>query len=76
MAIQSADFLIIGAGIAGASAASALAEHGKAVVLEAEERPAFHSTGRSAAFYASGYGNAAGRPPRKLWHSSPGSSGH
>ncbi len=57
MAIQSADFLIIGAGIAGASAASALAEHGKAVVLEAEERPAFHSTGRSAAFYASGYGN-------------------
>ena len=25
---------------------------------------------------ASGYGNAAGRPPRKLWHSSPGSSGH
>ncbi len=25
---------------------------------------------------ASGQGGAAGRPPRKLWHSSPGSSGH
>jgi D-arginine dehydrogenase len=56
---MSADFLVIGAGIAGVSAASALAEHGKVIVLEAEERPAFHSTGRSAAFYASGYGNEA-----------------
>ena len=25
---------------------------------------------------AAGHGSGAGRPPRKLWHSSPGSSGH
>lgn len=57
MASEGADFLVIGAGIASASAASALAAHGKVIILEAEERPAFHSTGRSAAFYAAGYGN-------------------
>jgi D-arginine dehydrogenase len=57
--MTSADFIVIGAGIAGASVASALAEHGRTIVLEMEERPAFHSTGRSAAFYAAGYGNEA-----------------
>jgi D-arginine dehydrogenase len=56
---SAADFIVIGAGIAGVSAAAALAEHGRTVVLEMEERPAFHSTGRSAAFYAAGYGNEA-----------------
>jgi D-arginine dehydrogenase len=54
-----ADFIVIGGGIAGVSAAAALAEHGRTIVLEAEERPAFHSTGRSAAFYAAAYGNEA-----------------
>jgi len=54
-----AEFLVIGGGIAGASVASALAAHGRTIVLEAEERPALHSTGRSAAFYAAGYGNEA-----------------
>jgi D-arginine dehydrogenase len=56
---DTAEFLVIGGGIAGVSVASALAAHGRTIVLEMEERPAFHSTGRSAAFYAAGYGNEA-----------------
>lgn len=51
-----ADFLIIGAGIAGASAAYWLARHGRVVVLEREAHPGYHSTGRSAALFAESYG--------------------
>ena len=43
------DFIVLGGGIAGASAAYFLAEHGSVVVLEREESPGYHSTGRSAA---------------------------
>ena len=39
------DFLVIGAGIAGASAAWALAEHGSVVVLERESSAGYHTTG-------------------------------
>ena len=46
--MSSADILIIGGGIAGLSAASALAAHAKVVVLEAEEAVGYHSSGRSA----------------------------
>jgi len=53
-----ADFLIIGGGIAGLSAAAHLARHGKAVVLEAESAPGYHSSGRSVSF--SHYGNGNG----------------
>ena len=53
-----ADFIIIGAGIAGASVACWLAPHGRVVLLERESQPGYHSTGRSAAVYAPGYGNA------------------
>jgi D-arginine dehydrogenase len=42
------DILIIGGGIAGLSAAAALAPHAKVAVLEAEEQIGFHSSGRSA----------------------------
>ena len=52
------DFVIIGAGIAGASAAYWLAPHGKVVILERESHPGVHSTGRSAALYMASYGNA------------------
>ncbi|QNN57548.1 FAD-binding oxidoreductase [Diaphorobacter ruginosibacter] len=51
-----ADFLIIGAGIAGASLAHWLAPHGKVVMLERESMPGYHSTGRSAALYMESYG--------------------
>lgn len=51
------DFAIVGAGIAGASLAAELAEGGAGVcVLEAEDQPGYHSTGRSAAFWEECYG--------------------
>ena len=51
------DFAIVGAGIAGASLAAELAEAGASVlVLEAEDQPGYHSTGRSAAFWEECYG--------------------
>ena len=59
--MKGADFLIIGGGIAGLSAAAALARHGKAVVIEAEEALGYHSSGRSATFSHYGIGNAAVR---------------
>lgn len=43
-----ADILVIGGGIAGLSAAAALAPHARVIVLEAEEQVGFHSSGRSA----------------------------
>jgi D-arginine dehydrogenase len=42
------DILVIGGGIAGLSAAAALADHAQVTVLEAEEQIGFHSSGRSA----------------------------
>lgn len=51
------DFLVIGAGIAGASAAYELAGSGSVVVLERESQPGYHSTGRSAALYTQTYGH-------------------
>ena len=50
------DFLIIGGGIAGISAAARLAPHGSVVVLEAETALAHHASGRSAALYEPRYG--------------------
>lgn len=51
------DFLIVGAGIAGASAGYALGTRGRVVILERESQPGYHSTGRSAALYTGTYGN-------------------
>lgn len=51
------DVLVIGAGMAGASAAYELAETAKVVVLEREEQPGYHATGRSAALYTQTYGH-------------------
>ncbi len=57
MPAQTADFVIIGGGIAGVSAAARLASHGKVIQLEAEAAIGYHSSGRSAAFYHFGLGN-------------------
>ncbi|WP_248794744.1 NAD(P)/FAD-dependent oxidoreductase [Pseudomonas sp. MWU13-2105] len=54
--MNQADFIIIGAGIAGASTGFWLAQHGRVIVLERESHPAYHSTGRSAALYTAAYG--------------------
>jgi D-arginine dehydrogenase len=52
------DYLIIGSGIAGASAAYELAGHGDVMIAEREEHHGYHTTGRSAALYTEAYGNA------------------
>ena len=51
------DFLIIGGGIAGASAAYELAAHGTVLLLEAESATGYHATGRSAALFTRNYGS-------------------
>jgi len=50
------DFAVIGAGMAGASIAAELGPHARVCVLEAEDMPGYHSTGRSAAFWEECYG--------------------
>jgi len=55
--MDSADFIVIGGGIAGLSAAARLAAHGRVVVLEGEEALGYHSSGRSATFSHFGIGN-------------------
>jgi D-arginine dehydrogenase len=53
---MTADFLIIGGGIAGISAAARLSRLGSVTLLEAEEATGYHASGRSAAMFESGYG--------------------
>ncbi len=50
------DFLIIGGGIAGVSAAAALSPLGTVLLVEAEQFLAHHASGRSAAMYEPRYG--------------------
>ncbi|HVG82781.1 MAG TPA: FAD-binding oxidoreductase [Methylomirabilota bacterium] len=64
---READFLIVGGGIAGASAGAWLAREGRALILERESQPGYHTTGRSAALYTEHYGNA---PVRALTRAS------
>ncbi|MBK5911252.1 hypothetical protein CCR85_07065 [Rhodothalassium salexigens] len=57
------DILVIGGGIAGASAAYYLADAGARVtVVESEALPGYHTTGRSAAFFAESYGGPSVLP--------------
>jgi len=53
-----ADVIILGAGIAGASAAYELAPTHRVLLLEREAQPGLHATGRSAAIFSEIYGNA------------------
>jgi D-arginine dehydrogenase len=50
------DIAVVGGGIAGASLAAEVAPHARVLILEAEERPGVHATGRSAAFWSETYG--------------------
>src|SRR5690349_14011251 len=59
--MDGADFIIVGGGIAGLSAAARLAAHGRTIVIEAEEALGYHSSGRSVSFSHYGIGNAAVR---------------
>ena len=56
--VREFDFLVVGAGMAGASAAYYLAPLGRVAVLERESQPGYHTTGRSAALFSETYGNA------------------
>jgi D-arginine dehydrogenase len=51
-----ADIIVIGAGIAGASAAAELAATASVILLERESQPGYHTTGRSAAIFSQVYG--------------------
>ena len=53
------DFLVIGGGIAGTSAAARLAPLGKTVLLERETSLGYHASGRSAALFEANYGLAS-----------------
>ncbi|MBB4615302.1 NAD(P)/FAD-dependent oxidoreductase [Novosphingobium taihuense] len=50
------DVAIIGAGMAGASLAAECAPHARVLLVEAEDTPGYHTTGRSAAFWEETYG--------------------
>jgi D-arginine dehydrogenase len=69
------DFLVIGAGIAGASVAYELSRSSRVCLIEAESQPGFHSTGRSAALFAPSYGGreirAATRASRAFFDRPP-----
>lgn len=56
------DVLIVGAGIAGASLAAELAPHRRVLMIEAEDMPGYHATGRSAAFWQESYGGIGVQP--------------
>lgn len=52
-----ADVAIVGAGIGGAGVAAGISGDLSCVILEQEDRPGYHSTGRSAAIFLQNYGN-------------------
>ncbi len=53
---QDFDVIVIGAGMAGSTAAAHLAPHRRVALVEAEEAPGYHTTGRSAATWILSYG--------------------
>ncbi|MBS0274237.1 MAG: FAD-binding oxidoreductase [Proteobacteria bacterium] len=73
--METFDIIVIGAGIAGASVAAELAQTRRVAVLEREESPGYHSTGRSAALFSEIYGNsvvrALSRASRDFFYAPP-----
>lgn len=51
------DVIVIGGGMAGASAAYEMAADRRVLLVERESQPGYHTTGRSAALYEPTYGN-------------------
>lgn len=56
------DIVIVGAGIAGASLAAAVAPNASVLLIEAEDMPGYHATGRSAAYWSESYGGPGVQP--------------
>lgn len=75
MSTSNFDILVIGAGIAGTSVAAELSRTHRVAVLEREEFPGYHSTGRSAALFSEIYGNsvvrALSRASRNFFYAPP-----
>jgi D-arginine dehydrogenase len=69
------DFVVIGGGVPGSAAAAELAERGAVILLEMEEQPGYHSSGRSAAIFSLSYGNdtvrALTRASRDFFYAPP-----
>ncbi len=61
--VETADALVIGAGLAGLSCAARIADERRVIVLETEAQPGQHASGRSAAIFAPNYADA---PIREL----------
>lgn len=69
------DVIIVGAGMVGASIASELSCDRTVVLVEAEESPGYHATGRSAAVFSPSYGpeaiSALTRGSASFFHNPP-----
>jgi D-arginine dehydrogenase len=69
------DIIVIGGGMAGAAVAAHLSENATVRLLEMENHPGYHSTGRSAALFSENYGNsvirALSRASREFFFSPP-----
>jgi D-arginine dehydrogenase len=81
MATRDFDVIVIGAGIAGASAAYELSASAKVAIAEAESQPGYHASGRSAAYFFESYGNTVVRALTRasrafLLNPPPGFCGH
>lgn len=72
---QDFEIIVVGAGIAGASVAAHLSETHNVAILEMEERPGYHTTGRSAAAFEPNYGppsiRALTRAARRFFENPP-----
>ncbi len=60
--MTSTDILIVGGGMAGFSIAARLAGKARVLLIEQEEQPAYHSSGRSVAFWEETYGGPGVQP--------------
>lgn len=58
---KTTDIIVIGGGMAGIGAGARLSTASRVIVLEREEQPAYHTTGRSAAMFIENYGGAVVR---------------
>src|SRR5580698_4385501 len=66
MTAQDFDVVVIGAGMAGATAAAFLSTEKHVALIEAEEVAGYHTTGRSAAIWIQNYGPADVRELTRL----------
>ena len=56
------DILVVGGGIAGFSIAAGLAPEARVLLIEQEDQPAYHASGRSVAFWEESYGGPDVQP--------------